>query len=109
MTISKQVEELEKKYELAQQFIEKLNAENFKLRDKVENYKNCCKMVMPNKVYTHKKRKNTTVKFLDGSSQTVTRRAGEKDCIETAIAYCILKQLLTSADLKKLIKDREEH
>ena len=66
-------------------------------------------MVIPNKVYTHKARKNTTVKFLDGSQVTVTRKAGEKDCIETAIAYCILKQLLPASDLRKLIEEREEH
>ena len=79
------------------------------LEELVEKYKDLCKSVIPNHVYTHKARKNTIVKFLDGSQQTVTRRAGEKDCIETAIAYCILKQLMPAKDLKKLIETKEEH
>jgi len=79
------------------------------LKELVESYKKCCMSIIPNQVYTHKARKNTTVKFLDGSQQTVTRRSGERDCIETAIAYCVLKQLLPAADLKKLIENKEEH
>ena len=75
----------------------------------VEHYKELAKMVIPNQVYVCKARRNTTVKFLDGSSVTVKRKADEKDCIETAIAYCVLKQLMPAKDLKKLIEEREEH
>ena len=49
------------------------------------------------------------MEFMDGSSITVKRKQGEKDCIETAIAYCLLKQCLTPADIKKLVTEREEH
>ena len=75
----------------------------------IKHYKDCCTMVIPEKLYVCKKRRNTTIRFKDGSCMTVKRKAGEKDCIETAIAYCILKQLLTASDVKKLIKEREEH
>ena len=107
--LSDEVKELERDYKIATQMIAKLESDKAYLKEKLEAFENCCKMVIPNKVYTHKARKNTTVKFLDGSQVTVTRKAGEKDCIETAIAYCILKQLLPASDLRKLIEEREEH
>jgi hypothetical protein len=93
-----------------------LKNENLFLKQKLEKvrtlskgYKECCKMVIPTKVYFHKERGNTTVKFGDGSSITVKKRKGEKHCIETAIAYCIMKQLLSTSALKKLVKEMEEH
>ena len=107
--LSDEVRELEKDYSEASKTIARLTVEKQALAELVEKYENLCKMVIPNKVYTHKNRKNTTVKFLDGSQQTVTRRAGEQDCIETAIAYCILKQILTAKEVKKLVEEREEH
>ena len=67
------------------------------------------KMVLPEKIYTHKERRNTTVRFKDGSTVTVKRKQGEKDCIETAIAYCILKRIMPPCELRELIKEREEH
>lgn len=107
--VFEEVKELEEAYEkLRKKYVEE-TVKNQQLEKKLKGFENCCKMVIPNKVYTHKKRKNTTVKFLDGSQQTVTRRSGEKDCIETAIAYCVLKQLITAQELKKLIEEREEH
>ena len=66
-------------------------------------------MMIPIKIYTHKERRNTTVIFMDGSSVTVKRKKGEKDCIETALAYCLLKQCLSASDIKKLVDKREEH
>ena len=107
--LSDKIKELEDENERAHRLIEAQYKEIIKLRKIVESYKRANSMIIPNKVYTHKARKNTTVKFLDGSQQTVKRKAGEKDCIETAIAYCILKQVLTASDLKKLIENREEH
>ena len=107
--LSDKIKELEDENERAHRLIEAQYKEIIKLREIVEAYKRANSMIIPNKVYTHKERKNTTVKFLDGSQQTVKRKAGEKDCIETAIAYCILKQVLTASDLKKLIENREEH
>lgn len=107
--LSEQVKALETENENLRETNLKLAQEIVRLSKKAKEYKNCCLMVLPKKVYTHKARKNTTVKFEDGSQITVTRKAGEKDCIETAIAYCILKQLLPAADLKRLIEEREEH
>lgn len=104
-----QVKELEKDLEFLKKENLTLKAEIENLKRKLNGFQQCCEMVIPNKVYTHKERRNTTVKFLDGSQVTVTRRPNEKNCIETAIAYCILKQLLPAKDLKKLIEEREEH
>ena len=107
--LAEEVEALELRAERLQIEKDALLKETKRLCDLVEKYKGLCQSVIPNQVFTHKQRKNTTVKFLDGSSQTVTRKAGEKDCIETAIAYCILKQLLPAKDLKKLVENKEEH
>ena len=109
MTIVEEVNELVKLAETQRQQIVDLTVENNRLKKAVEELRELAKCIIPNQVYTHKLRRNTTVKFLDGSQQTVTRRKGEPDCIETAIAYCVLKQLLPSKDLKKLIENREEH
>lgn len=103
------VKELEENYKRACDLLNEKNKKIAELTSKVRKYKDCCLMILPEKVYTHKARRNTTVKFKDGSSVTVTRKQGEKDCLETAIAYCILKQLLSAADVKELIKNKEEH
>ena len=107
--LSEEVKNLEEELNNSKILIKKLTLENESLKKKVEAYKHCCEVIIPNKVYTHKERRNTTVKFLDGSSITVRRKVGDKDCIETAIAFCILKQLMPAETLKKLIEEREEH
>ena len=107
--ISEKVKELEEELEKAKGLISWQAKEIERLKKKKDEYKECCMMVIPEKIYTHKARGNTTVKFQDGSSMTVKRKQGDKDCIETAIAYCILKQMLTPEDVRKLIKEREEH
>lgn len=107
--LSDEVKQLERDYKIATKTIAEQAAKIELLEKKIEGYKKCCEMIIPNQVYTHKARANTTVKFLDGSQVTVTRKSGEKDCIETAIAYCVLKQLLPASDLRKLIEEREEH
>ena len=107
--LSEKVKELEEKVERLEAELQRANFELGLTKEKVREYKHCCEMVIPNHVYTHKKRRNTTVKFLDGESITVTRKEGEKDCIETAIAYCIMKRLIEPKSLKKLIEEREEH
>ena len=103
------VKELEERCKTQEELIKVLEGKVLFLKNQNERYKNCCEMVIPAKVFTHKSRRNTTVKFRDGSSMTVTRKQGEKDCLETAIAYCVLKQLMTASDVKKLIDEREEH
>ena len=107
--LSEEVKRLEELYNDALESCRKLALEKEKLKRKIEKMEEIQNMIIPNKVYRHKKRRNTTVKFLDGSQQTVTRRRGEQDCIETAIAYCVLKQLMPASDLRKLIEDMEEH
>ena len=56
-------------------------------------------------VFHHKKRGNTTVVFLDGSSETVKRRKGDKDCIHTAVAYALAKHIY---NLNKIVKNIQE-
>ena len=109
MKLSEQIDDLEKRLEKALSANDNYRNLNFKLVKRIQELEVLVKMMIPNQVYTHKERKNTTVKFLDGSQQTVTRKSGEKDCLETAIAYCLLKQALPTKDLRKLIENREEH
>jgi len=107
--LSEEVKKLEEDYSKAIDRIKYLEKE-VSVRDAwMKTASNAMKMIEPTKIYTHKQRRNTTVKFKDGSQQTVKRRPGEKDCVETALAYAVLKQLLTSQELKKLIAEREEH
>lgn len=65
---------------------------------------NGCK---PVKVYHHRKRRNTTVKFADGSSVTVTRAKGDKDCLETAIVYALFKKNYDKKILEELVENAE--
>lgn len=107
--LGEEVKRLEEKLKDFNETIYRQSKEIERLKSAVKHYRDCCLMVLPEKVYVHKERRNTTVKFRDGSSMTVKRRQGEKDCIETAIAYCVLKQLLTAQDVRELVKGREEH
>lgn len=107
--LSDEIRKLEVEVENDKVKIMQLEQENRKLIDLIQRYKKVCMSIIPKKIYTHKARRNTTVKFMDDSQMTVTRRYNEKDCIETAIAYCVLKQLLPVKDLKKLIEEKEEH
>lgn len=107
--LSDQIKKLEEDYEKALDRIKWLERDMVLRDNKLKKCMDIIRSAIPIKVYTHKSRRNTTVKFVDGSSQTVTRIKGEKDCIETAIAYCLLKQILPLRDLKKLIEEREEH
>ena len=109
MILSEEVRELEKDLEFKQKECDSLKEELARSKRILSKYEELSKSMIPVKIYTHKARRHTTVKFLDNSQQTVTRIKGEKDCIETAIVYAVLKQLLRGQDLKKLIKEREEH
>lgn len=62
---------------------------------------------VPVKVYQHRKRGNTTVKFLDGTSITVKRMKGDKDCLETAIVYALFKKFYHKKILENLVKNAE--
>lgn len=50
----------------------------------------------------------TTVEFSDGSTTSVKKSAGDPYDLETAIAYCIAKKLVTNSYIKHLAKNAEE-
>ena len=86
-----------------------------KLNKECDNYRNIIKTkqeffnsITPSQVYHHKERGNTTVKFLDGTSVTVKKMAGDKDCLETAIVYAIFKKTYPKPLMKSLIKHKIE-
>lgn len=60
----------------------------------------------PTNVKTSKDK--TTVTFLDGSTTSVKKSAGDPYDLETAIAYCIAKKLVTNSCIKHLAKNAEE-
>ena len=105
--LTEQVKQLEEEVESLKQVNERLKTELELLKEWALKAEELLKHMIPNQLFTHKERRNTTIKFLDGSSMTVKRRKGEKDCIETAIAYCVLKQLISPSELKKLIDNKE--
>lgn len=50
----------------------------------------------------------TTVEFSDGSTTSVKKSADDPYDLETAIAYCIAKKLVTNSCIKRLAKNAEE-
>ena len=50
----------------------------------------------------------TTVEFSDNTTTSVTKSAGDPYDLETAIAYCIAKKLVTNSCIKRLAKNAEE-
>jgi hypothetical protein len=102
--------------------LETLRLENEELKSEVEelrNFKQVHKQsirelgkvfasMVPVKIYHHKKRGNTTVVFADKSSVTVHRMKGEKDCVDTALAYAIMKKVCPKVLIKNLLKKVEE-
>lgn len=50
----------------------------------------------------------TTVTFSDGSTTSVKKSAGDPYDLETAIAYCIAKKLVTNSCIKHLAENAEE-
>lgn len=65
------------------------------------------KSMVPVKVYQHKNRHNTTVKFWNGDCVTVHLIDGDEDCLETAIAFALIKKLYPRKLIKNLVKDAE--
>ena len=107
--LSEDVKKLVEKCKTLENLLFSYSSKLTKSEETIKKLESIVKMVLPEKIYTHKERRNTTVKFKDGSSVTVKRKSGEKDCIETAIAYCIMEHVLPKNELKKLIKEREVH
>lgn len=50
----------------------------------------------------------TTVEFSDNTTTSVTKSAGDPYDLETAIAYCIAKKIVTNSCIKHLAKNAEE-
>ena len=63
--------------------------------------------ITPVKVYHHKDRRNTTVKFMDNSSVTVKLAKGEKHSLETAIVYALAKKVWPKKLIEKLLEEAE--
>lgn len=92
-----------------------LKSEVEKLRKSEETHKqlvrelaNMFSTMIPTKIYHHKKRGNTTVVFADKSSITVHRMKGEKDCVDTAFAYAVMKRMYPKVLIKNLLKNVKE-
>ena len=78
--------------------------------EKLEFYRTMCKYyegafehIHPVKVFYSPLRGNTTIIFKDGSCERVKLKEGEDDCIDTAIAYALVKHVYPKEVLKKLI------
>lgn len=50
----------------------------------------------------------TTVEFSDNTTTSVKKSAGDPYDLETAIAYCIAKKIVTNSCIKRLAKNAEE-
>ena len=61
---------------------------------------------IPTNVKTSKDK--TTVEFSDNTTTSVTKSAGDPYDLETAIAYCIAKKIVTNSCIKRLAENAEE-
>ena len=61
---------------------------------------------IPTSVKTSKDK--TTVEFSDNTTTSVTKSAGDPYDLETAIAYCIAKKIVTNSCIKRLAENAEE-
>lgn len=98
-----------KKLEEKDNKIVELNRESDNYRSRIKRLEelnfNLVRSLTPVKIYHHKERGNTSVKFLDGEVITVKRMKGDKDCLETALAYAITKKLMSKRAFNMLIKN----
>ena len=107
--------ELEKELALLTEHKNKLDKEINELKTTINLLKNCLKKCFNSKlhekpiyVWHTKKRNNTTIKFMDGSVTTVKKAKGEKDCLETAIVYALVKHKYGKKTLEKLVSSTKE-
>lgn len=82
----------------------RLNKECDAYRATIKSKQEFSNSITPSQVYRHKERGNTTVKFLDGTSVTVKKMAGDKDCLETAIVWAIFKKMYPNGLMRHLVK-----
>ncbi len=86
----------------------RLNKECDKYRAIIKVKQEFLNSITPTKVFHNKERGNTTVKFFDGSSITVKKMKGDKDCLETAIVWAIFKKMYPSGLIRHLVKNTIE-
>ncbi len=102
------VHDYHKKLEIIELEIKRLESVNKAQKLIVQEAINIRDNIRPCIVYHSKKRNNTTIKFADGSSITVKKQKGEVDCLETAVAYALVKQVYGKSYLERLVKDIKE-
>lgn len=105
--LSNLVEQLEKTVASLQSKVTQLEIDLATEKSKNKVLEDTFKNGMPVKIMYHKSRRNTTVKFMDGSSVTVKLKKGERHCLETALAYALMKHIYPTSLIKLLIKEVE--
>lgn len=108
LSMKKERDDLKKEVSDKDSRILELEERTDKLLKMREGYQEFLRSVTPVQVYHHKDRKNTTVKFLDGTSVTVHLMDGDEDSIETAIAYALVKKMWPKVLFKNLVKTVKE-
>lgn len=110
------VEEIVQEFNSLKSKIDELKLENAELKDKIDNlhmehikaWSDMMANITPVKVYHHKKRGNTTIKFANGHCVTVRRRKREKDSIDIAVAYALQKNMYSRRMIDTLVQETEE-
>lgn len=72
----------------------------------LDDFDNSRNFPIPTNVKTSNEK--TTVEFSDNTTTSVKKSAGDPYDLETAIAYCIAKKLVTNSCIKRLAKNAEE-
>lgn len=104
----KKIKELEEENRELQGRIFKLEMSNHVLEHASEEFEKFIENHIPVRVYVHKQRRNTTIVFKDNSTETVKRMKGDKDCLDTAIAYALVKHSYKKSELNELKKHVQE-
>lgn len=102
-TINEQVKKLEEKCAKYEKALLKAGHE---LGVKTEALENIHNFMTPVAIYHSKKRRNTTIKFVDGHSVTVKKMKGDKDCLHTAIAYALSKNLYNLNEFVRKVEEK---
>lgn len=100
--------ELNKLTEKNKQLEEELKRKNELLdcyRDTAKEYYELSRSITVSKIFHHKQRGNTTIVFNDSSSVTVHLRKGDKNCLETAIAWALTKHTYNMKELLKYVQE----
>ena len=87
--------------------LENLREKIVSANNELKNDSKFFESITPVKVYHHKDRRNTTVKFMDNSSVTVKLAKGEKHSLETAIVYALAKKVWPKKLIENLLEEAE--